>query len=555
MNRQQKIEHLNNKQVKIKPEQYQAVFNAHLKELGSILGTEIKVSNIDSLLSELKMLNAVTESVDQLSKAIKSIPKTEKTITKTDVKVIEIENKQLPIAIDAIDKLLKELKVNKASQNAIDYTPVRRVIKIGSQFFFDDNPNGQTASSGISRDLTRNTGTTIAVTNSDGSNIGENITLDPSSYGIPSTANSTTTPLNDGQSFTGTAELNNYPDVMLSIKTDVDCDGYSEFSNDGTNWDTSISFNITSGLSESHIQRKGGRYHRLRIENNSGNNQTYLRAYTYYGQYGNRTSQINTTIRDDEDATTVRSLSEELFIAEGRYQNRSIVNKFGANSDIDTGTVPEDIWEGGGTYTGFATSAEVLRVTSSSTADVNTSGTGAWQIRITGLDASYNVIQETVNLNGTSNVTTTNSFIRAHTATIVSAGSGGVNAGTITIRQNVTTANIMLTMIPGRNQTNSSAYTIPAGYTGYMRSLHVAIRGTGIANTPTAVEGQIWTRSFGAPFRSRRPFTVSSSYRLADTIYGGLVFTEKSDIVLRITATSGNDTSVNGGYDLILVAN
>lgn len=33
------------------------------------------------------------------------------------------------------------------------------------------------------------------------------------------------------------------------------------------------------------------------------------------------------------------------------------------------------------------------------------------------------------------------------------------------------------------------------------------------------------------------------------------VFTEKSDLVLRVTSVSANNTSVNGGYDLLLVKN
>ena len=46
-----------------------------------------------------------------------------------------------------------------------------------------------------------------------------------------------------------------------------------------------------------------------------------------------------------------------------------------------------------------------------------------------------------------------------------------------------------------------------------------------------------------------------TSYRMIDEIYGGLVFTEKSDIVIRITAASTTNLSVSAGYDLILVKN
>ena len=67
-------------------------------------------------------------------------------------------------------------------------------------------------------------------------------------------------------------------------------------------------------------------------------------------------------------------------------------------------------------------------------------------------------------------------------------------------------------------------------YTGYMRNLHVAC---GKA-TSVSIGGNIWTRTFGQVFRSRRPFFISDTYRLNDTIFGGLVFTEKSDLILRI---------------------
>jgi hypothetical protein len=158
---------------------------------------------------------------------------------------------------------------------------------------------------------------------------------------------------------------------------------------------------------------------------------------------------------------------------------------------------------------------------------------------------------DTLTLNGTSNVTTTNTYRRVHTATILSAGSGGVNAGTITCRHTTTTANVFFVMPIGFNQTNVAAYTVPAGYTAYMRKLTSAIRG----GTSATVDGCIWTRTFGQVFRSRRPFTVGINSPLRDDIYGGLSFSEKSDIIIRITYASANNLDVTAGYDLILVKN
>lgn len=384
-------------------------------------------------------------------------------------------------------------------------------------------------------------------------------------YGLPvrlvggesrvSTVNSSTTPLNNGATFTGTAELNNYVDIMVTCYTDRAGTLYVDLGPDGINWDSIITFSVDASTPETHRLVKGARYVRLRFTNNSGNNQSVFRLNTYFGDFGVLNSALNSTIAEDADALVVRSIPAELDIAAGRFQGYSTVNKFGTNADIDTASVPEDIWEGGGVYTGFPDSTlETISVFSSDANDTS-AGTGARTIRISGLDTNYVAQSETITLSGVTPVASVNQYRRLHTATIMSAGSGGVNVGTITARHTTTTANVFLSIQPGRNQSNCSGYTVPAGYTAYMRALHCTIRGTAQLTQAQAVEGQIWTRTFGQPFRSRRPFISTSNSRLQDVIFGGLSFTEKSDIILRITTASDNNISVNGGYDLILVKN
>lgn len=370
-------------------------------------------------------------------------------------------------------------------------------------------------------------------------------------------ANSSSATLAGGATFTGVDELNGEPDVMVTCKSDVDGTLYVEFSVDGgLNYDTSVPYAVTGGTGEFHILVKGYRTCRVRYVNGSVA-QSYFRLHTEFGTFRQPNSGLSTPIQQDADAATVRAITEEVAIAGGLFTGYSIVNKFGTNADIDTGTVPEDVWEGGGAYTGFPDSTlEAVEVVSSSVNDAS-AGTGARTIRITGLDANYAVQSEVITLNGTTPVDSVNTYRRVHTATVLTAGSGGVNAGVITVRHTTTTANTFLSMVAGRNQTNCSGYTVPAGHTGYMRHLTCAIRG--VSGTPltdtVAVEGQIWTRTFGGVFRSRRPFVSTTNFPLADEIYGGLVFTEKSDIILRISATSADNTSVAAGYDLILVKN
>jgi hypothetical protein len=58
-------------------------------------------------------------------------------------------------------------------------------------------------------------------------------------------------------------------------------------------------------------------------------------------------------------------------VAQGKFSNVAIRTKSGRNSDIDTNTTPEDVWNGGGLYTGFnCTVAERLSFVSASALDV-----------------------------------------------------------------------------------------------------------------------------------------------------------------------------------------
>lgn len=329
-----------------------------------------------------------------------------------------------------------------------------------------------------------------------------------------STNNSTTTPLNSGNSFTGAWEEGYiYNSLEVALLTDQTSTLQVQFSPDATNIDTTLTYSVEANLNEVHRLTITRRYFRIIITNTSASNQTFLRCQVMLGSFQTLTSALNSSVQNDADSILTRGISEELTIASGLLIGYSTVNKFGLNPDIDTAG-NEDIWGGNGFYTGFPNSSvtpEILRIVSTSTADT-LAGTGARTIRVTGLDANYNIQSEDINMNGTSVVNSVNTYRRVHTAQIIAAGSGGVNAGAITVSYNTTTSIVFLTMAIGRNQTNCSAYTVPAGYTAYMRTLHSACGTT----VNVAVDGNIWTRSFDGVFRSRRPFYISDTIKLDD---------------------------------------
>src|SRR5512137_3071453 len=131
------------------------------------------------------------------------------------------------------------------------------------------------------------------------------------------------------------------------------------------------------------------------------------------------------------------------------------------------------------TYTEPTTNAQ-RSVASSSANDTNTAGTGARQVKITYFtSACAGPYTETVNLNGTSAVNTVATDICfIEKMEVVSVGSGGSNAGTITLYS--TTAGggtVVWTIAIGDNKTFGAHHYIASGQTCYITGQLVGIKG------------------------------------------------------------------------------
>ena len=249
--------------------------------------------------------------------------------------------------------------------------------------------------------------------------------------GVVSINNTTTTPLGIGATYTGTGELNDYTGCFITVSANQNGVLYAEFSQDGTNWDTSLSFNYdTTRINPPHQFEKGSRYFRVRFENTSGVAQTHLRIQTSYGTFGKLTSPINGLLSENFDATVVRPTEYRLEVAMGKRQGRKTWNKFGFNQDVDT-AAPEVISSFGGTFN-IMTTADFLSVVSTSANDTS-AGTGARTILIEGIGADFLYKSEIITMNGTSNVSTPSTFLGVNRATVLSSGSLTYNAGDITI--------------------------------------------------------------------------------------------------------------------------
>jgi hypothetical protein len=251
-----------------------------------------------------------------------------------------------------------------------------------------------------------------------------------------------------------------------------------------------------------------------------------------------------------------RSIFEQnvpgLAIADSLVRGVSRVNKFGANRSIDTGDVPETVWEVGG-LSPYQTAAQSLEVLGGAN-DVLTTGTGAWTVEVQGLDANWEEQLATVSLNAANPIALSGTWLRVFRANVVTAGSTHANVDNIIVRIE-SGGTILATILATLGQTTMALYTVPAGKTAYLSQFTASVLfGTGggaqgdvalfardnvIANAAFQIKAEtggrsgVSTRQFVTPLR----------------------FTEKTDIESRILDVSGNAASVTSEFDLVLLDN
>jgi len=242
----------------------------------------------------------------------------------------------------------------------------------------------------------------------------------------------------------------------------------------------------------------------------------------------------------------------DLQVARGQVAFHETQFKFGFNSDIDDSL--ETVWAEGGLYS-YLSAASVLKISSSSTDDTS-AGTGARTITISGLDANYDEISESVTLNGQTAVNTTQSFLRVFRMIVDTAGSGGQNAGVIYAGTGTVTsgvpANKYGTIAVGDNQTLMCFWTVPRGYTAYLYQIDISMN-TEVANKFGTVS--IVARPEGGVFNIKDKFALSQDI-IHQEFRHPIKFAEKTDLEVRAIASSSNaNLAVSAGLDIVYIQN
>jgi hypothetical protein len=186
------------------------------------------------------------------------------------------------------------------------------------------------------------------------------------------------------------------------------------------------------------------------------------------------------------------------------------------------------VWENATAYT-YITTASTLTLVSTSASD-DTSA----KILINGLDSNFNPVSETLALNGTTGVTTVNSYFRVNSLLMTSPGtSQNTNVGTITLKQS---SNIVAQINAGIGKSQSTIYTVPAGYTFYLDLAEVNTSNSYTSSNIVTYGVQAINNTTGVKLNVlQQPFvSIYTANRAADPF----AYTEKTDIQWQLVTST-----------------
>lgn len=255
---------------------------------------------------------------------------------------------------------------------------------------------------------------------------------------------------------------------------------------------------------------------------------------TYFPPLGSSSSPV-TTITNNESPLALDSYMQ---VARGLVTGCSVVNIYGYQASVGGTSIP--IWENATAYT-YPVSATTMLLYSSSASDT------AVSILINGLDASYNIVSETLVCTGTAGVTTVNSYLRINSITITGANNA---VGTIYLSnagKTVTYAQITA----GNGKSQAMIYTVPNGYTFYLTRVNGYSNQQGGGSN--YVNYRVWTQSSAGIIQIllQAPFTATyQTLRVAPRGY-----TQKTDIQWQCSSPAGGSAVVGIGAEGILIAN
>lgn len=228
-----------------------------------------------------------------------------------------------------------------------------------------------------------------------------------------------------------------------------------------------------------------------------------------------------------------------------------------ADSGVLAASTEADIWP----YSATAdmpvpTNAETLNCVSSSVND-DVGGSGTSGIFIEGLDDNYEPISEFVLLDGTTPVTTTNTYRHVWETNCVNVGSTGTtNAGNITLT-NSSSSQVLSYVAAGDSLSKHSQFLVPAGYNAIMLGGNYSIyrsSGTGTRRARIDLELIPADGGGGTGIEYRSLKLGGTSEGALSNLTFTLPLVVGSRVLIKPKATAeANNTQVSVDYGIVLV--
>lgn len=245
----------------------------------------------------------------------------------------------------------------------------------------------------------------------------------------------------------------------------------------------------------------------------------------------------NAFVSEDGSLVTSDFLRE---VARGNIPSISAGNKFGRTTVLPAAAA-SDVWNVNGIYTGHPTgAAETIDVVSTSGADVQ-------GVTIYGLDAAGLEQQESLTLTGTTEVTSANTYSRCFRLTVDDTAD---NVGTITAFHTTTTANVFVSVAPGRNQSTVASFTVPSNKSMEIVDFNVQLSRTN--GSAGSADITLRVREPGGVFRAIRSYEVSNTASIQPLLKIPIFLPPSTDISVRVEDVSDNNTSITAEYGYIL---
>ena len=249
-----------------------------------------------------------------------------------------------------------------------------------------------------------------------------------------------------------------------------------------------------------------------------------------------------------------------LEVAKSNRQGHSFIHKFGAAPDFDIADGFVTVWDAAEDDTAWELMQYVYSTTDAIDSVSSTDAGDTVDVEIQGLDGNYDLVTQTITLNGQTRVALTTDLIRVFRVKNVGATD---LAGHVIVYENDTTVvvpgvpddpNLIRAVVhPENNQTEMAIYTIPAGYTGYMRSWYCSTAGAKRDSGHTML---LFARPFGQVFQLKHKsnIEVSGTSQTQHEYVEPEKFEEKTDIEIRMD-TDQDIAGVAAGFDIVLVKN